>query len=163
MAFNTYHKKVYQRANQIILEQNRSKSDSLAMMAMALSQYSDFHRSGNLYETLLNSGAVSSLPDNAVVSGLQQLEMSYNFINKLEDMHWQLILTEVSRELRGVINYAKLKPVQIEKLFAVELQNIFVECIYLTQTKDEVYKAAMNDMNQLIEQIEVLTSQSVTD
>ncbi len=148
--FNTYFSKAYEYAHRIIMEQDKNKVDSLALIAMGLSQYSDFHRSGTIYETLVNSGDLKLLKNDSITSALQQLETTYIFINKLEDMHWELIINELSPELRGVINYATREVIRPEKLYAVEMQNIFYEIIGLTKIKESVYEQALGEIAGII-------------
>ena len=47
--YNNYFSAQYAHANQIIGTKDLSKIDTLALITMTLSQYSDFHRSGNIY------------------------------------------------------------------------------------------------------------------
>lgn len=152
--FNNYYSAQYEYANQIISANDQSKIDTLAIIAMNLSQYSDFHRGGKIYETLVNSGELKLLANSEITSNLQQLEMTYNYINKLEDIHWEIIINELSPEMRGVIRYATLEIVMPRKLYSVEIQNIFIECIFLTKRKDQVYAQALNEIEAIIELIE---------
>lgn len=152
--FNSYFLTTYEYANKIILSQDRSKADSLALIAMGLSQFSDFHRSGNIYETLVNSGDLKLLKNDEIPSKIQQLETTYIFANKLENIHWEIIINELSPELRGIVNYATFQPVKPEKLYAVEMQNIFVESIYLTRAKDSIYSQALREINIIIDLID---------
>lgn len=148
--YNEFHLKAYRYANQIIISNNRQKTDSLAMMAMLLSRFSDFHRSSNIYETLVNSGEIRLLKNTAITQKLQQLEMTYTFVNKLEEMHWDMISNELPQVLRGVVNYNDFKAVQPEKLYDVDMQNMFVAIIYLSETKDDVYAEALSEIEELI-------------
>jgi len=152
--FNNNYSAQYERANQIVLSKERNKIDTLAYLAMTLSQYSDFHRSGNIYETLVNSGELKLLRNNEVTGSLQRLEMTYSNLNKLEDIHWEIIINELSPEMKGVVNYATLQIVIPEKLFSVELQNVLVESIYLTKGKDVVYNKALDEINTILELID---------
>ena len=151
---NNYFNTGYEYANKIISEQNYSKSDSLAEIAMALAIYSNFHSSGNIYETLVNSGDIKLLKNYEIPSKLQKLEMTYIYVNNLEDIHWEIIINELSPLLRGVINYNTRKPVQVEKLYQVEVQNFFMESIYLTRTKDSVYSKAIREIDAIISLID---------
>ncbi|WP_299584285.1 DUF6090 family protein [uncultured Sunxiuqinia sp.] len=150
---NNYFAASYVNANRMIANKDVSKADSLALMIMGLSQYSDFYRSGNIYEILVNSGEIKLLKNIAVTSGLQKLEMTYTHLNKLEDIHWEIILNELSPEVRGAINYATLEIVKPEKLYSVEIRNFLIESLFLTQAKDSVYKKAQLEINQIIDQI----------
>jgi len=126
----------------------------LALCAIRLSWYSDFHRSGNIYETLVNSGDLKLLKNKEIPSQLQKLEMTYIFANKLENMHWEIIINNLAPEIRGVINYATFKPDKTKKLYSIEMQNIFIESIYLTATKDSVYSKALKEIDTLINLID---------
>ncbi|MCB0518999.1 MAG: DUF6090 family protein [Saprospiraceae bacterium] len=140
----------YEKANQIISTNDRNKMDSLAIIAMRLSQYSDFHRSGNIYETLVNSGELKLLKNTDITSSIQKLEMTYNHLNKLEDIHWEIIINELSPEMKGVINYSNLQVMKPEKLYSVEMQNIIIESIFLTKGKEKVYNQAMGEIEEII-------------
>ena len=153
-AVNTYLTKAFEYANKIIVARDQNKTDSLALIAMGLSQYSDFHRSGAIYETLVNSGDLKLLKNEEITGALQQLETTYIFINKLEDMNWGLIINELSPELRGVINYTTREVIQPDKLFAVELQNIFYEVSNLNKIKNTVYDQALGEIEAIISLID---------
>jgi len=148
-AYNLERSRAYERANQIISELETSKTDSLALFAMLLGQYSDFHRDATIYESLAMSGQLNLIRDARITRELQDLDMTYNFINNLESMHWDIIIQELSSELRSVINYNTMKAVLPERLFGVEIQNIFVESIYLTKYKDAIYGQAVMQIDSL--------------
>ena len=48
--------------------------------------------------------------------------MTYIYVNNLEDIHWKIIINELSSLLQGAINYNTKKPVQAKKLYEVEIQ-----------------------------------------
>ncbi|MBC2840352.1 DUF6090 family protein [Robiginitalea sp. SC105] len=148
--FNSYYSEVYKYASKIISSGDRVKTDSLAYFAMMLSQFSDFHRSGTIYVTLASSGELKILKNTEITSAIQQLETTYNFANQLETMHWELITDEVSPELKGVINYTDFEVIKPERLYGVELQNIFFEIIGLSSWKDSVYSQALSEIDRVI-------------
>ncbi len=148
-AYNMERSRAYERANQIISGQETSKTDSLALFAMLLAQYSDFHRDASIYQNLAVSGQLKLIKNPDITSGLQNLDMTYNFINNLESMHWDIIINELSSELRSVVNYNTMQAVLPERLYSVELQNIFVESIYLTKYKDAIYTKALGQIDSL--------------
>ena len=152
--FNSFFSNQFGYANQIISEQDFKRIDTLAQITINLSQYSDFHQSGNIYETLVNSGDIQLLKNSDIVSNIQQLEMTYNQVNRLEDIHWEVIMEEFSPTIRGVINYANLKVVKPKIIYSVEIQNIFIECIFLTRSKEAVYNKALDEINYIVELID---------
>lgn len=152
--YNTMYLGQYEKANQYIVANNRNAIDTLAYFAMNLSQFSDFHRTANIYETLVNSGDLNLIKNDSIAGRLQKLEMTYNFINRLEDIHWELIITEISPVFRGVVNYTTFEIIKPDDLYAVGLQNVFFEFIQLVKVKDAVYQKAMNEMRIIITMIE---------
>ena len=145
----------FEKAIGMISRKNPLSVDTLAYFAMQLSQYTDFNGNGNIYESLVNSGDIK-LIDNKIVAGeLKRLETTYSHMNKLEDIHWEVIMKELAPTLKGVIRYADMQVIQPEKLYSVELQNIFIESFYLTIGKDSIYGKALNEMQSIIEMIDV--------
>ncbi len=149
VGFNRYLTRAHERANAIISARDTSKTDSLAVMAMLLSQYSDFHRDARIYGNLAVTGQLGLLENPEIPRALQRLEMTYTLVNKLEDLHWDVIINELSPELRSVVNYNTLKAARPERLFGLELQNIVVESIYLTKIKDSIYRKALSEIDSL--------------
>lgn len=146
---NDYYKSLYESGNRIISNNKRESIDTLAFIAMNLSQYSDFHGNENIYETLVNSGNIKLLKNTEIQKKIQNLENTYRFINKLEDIQWEIIIMELSPELKGVINYSNFQIVKPEKLFSVELQNIIIESIYITAGKDSIYNRAIKEIKAI--------------
>lgn len=151
---NNYYYGLFSKANQLISEKDYSKIDSLVILTMNLSKYSDFNGSGNIYETLVNSGDIKLINNTEIISRLQRLEMTYSELNKIEDMNWEIIMKELSPELKGVINYSNLQVIKPEKLYAVELQNIYIESIFLTKGKEMIYDKALNEIETIIKIID---------
>lgn len=148
-SLNHYYKSLYDRGNRIISNTQWESIDTLAYIAMNLSQYSDFHGNDNLYESLVNSGDIKLIKNSDIQKKLQNLESTYRYMNKLEDIQWEIIIKELSPELRGVINYSNFHIVHPEKLFSVELQNIIIESIYVTAGKDSVYNRALKEIRTI--------------
>ncbi|GGK32136.1 hypothetical protein GCM10007962_28100 [Yeosuana aromativorans] len=146
-SLNDYYKSLYNRGNIIISNKKWESIDTLAFIAMNLSQYSDFHGNDNLYESLVNSGDIKRIKNPDIQKKLQNLESTYRYINKLEDIQWEIIIKELSPELRGVINYSNFHIEKPKKLFSVELQNIIIESIYVTAGKDSIYNRALKEID----------------
>ena len=149
MEFNNYFTRAYQYGIKLIISGNRSKIDSLALVTMSLSQFSDFHNSGNIYQTLVNSGDLKLLKNSKITSAVQKLETTYVFANKLENIHWELIINELSPELKGVIDYTTVKAVAPDKLYSIELQNIYYEIIELSKLKNTIYEQALTEIDSI--------------
>lgn len=142
---NNFYTSQYIYANNIISQHRIASIDTLALMVINLSRYSDFQGNENIYETLVNSGDSKLLKNREVQNRLQRLEATYRHINKLEDIHWEIIMKELSPELTGVINYSTLHIEKPEKLYSIEIQNFIIESMFLTKGKDSVYSKALSE------------------
>lgn len=152
--FNNYFFGQYAYGSNIIREDDRQQIDTLAYIAIMLSQYSDFHRDGNIHSNLASSGELKLMKNYEITNGLQKLDNTYNHVNKLEDIHWEIIMNQLTPTLKGVINYATLEVIQPEKLYDVDMQNIFIESIYLTRGKDSIYSQATREIKGVLDLIE---------
>ncbi|MGB5237687.1 MAG: DUF6090 family protein [Flavobacteriaceae bacterium] len=156
-AFNRMTLGQLEHANRLISNKNRRAIDTLAYLVMMMSQYSDFNGNGNIYETLVNSGDLKLLKNDEIPMRIKKLENTYNRINHLEDLNWSIIIEELSKELRGVLNYEsfeRFEPDRIikpNKLYSPELQNIIYEVRYLSMGKDTIYEKAIKEIDGLEE------------
>ncbi len=152
--YNKNSTKQIEHAIKLIANKDFRTKDTLAILSMSLSMYSNFFGSGNIYESLANSGDLKLLKNPEIPRKLLKLEMTYTFINSLEDQNWDMLMEELSPELRGVINYSTFKAVKPEKLYSLEMQNLFVEFKYLTAIKDSIYSRAITEIVETIEMID---------
>lgn len=148
--FNMYCTKILEYAKNIIERKDYSLQDSLAPCIMTLAWFSDFHKNGNIYETLVRNGDIRLIKNSNIPSELQKLETTYIFLNKLEDMHREMININTTKELRGIINYSTRKPVKPKKMYTIEMQNEIVATLYLTGHKDSTYTKAIKQIDAII-------------
>jgi len=149
--FNLYSRQILEYAKNIIERKDYSLQDSLAPCIMTLAWFSDFEKNGNIYETLVNNGDIKLMKNDTIPNKLQKLQTNYSFVNKLEGMHREMINTNISKVMRGVINYDTRKPVKPEKMYAIEMQNEIVATLYLIKHKDSAYIVALNKIDVLID------------
>ena len=75
--YNNIYLDQFQFADRIISANNRSGVDTLLGIIPSLFRYSDFDKSSNIYQNLLNSGELKILENNEITSRLQVLEETY--------------------------------------------------------------------------------------
>ena len=63
----------FEYANEIIENNDQTKTDTLGKIAIELMRVSDFDGSGNIYETLVNSGEINLLRNQEIVENLRRL------------------------------------------------------------------------------------------
>ena len=124
--YNTHYFERFQIANQIISENKLELVDSLSAIVQELVYYSDFDKQGNIYETLVNSGEIQNISNQAIVNLLQNLEDSYLYINRMENIHFDLINQHVLTDLIEVVNFETLQATDIDKLYSTKFQNLII-------------------------------------
>ena len=90
--YNNLYYKQYKFANQVIEQNDHSKIDTLGKIALDLFKYSDYNRSSNIYQNLINSGELKLLKNRAIIEQIQRLEETYIYMNRMEKIHWEVIM-----------------------------------------------------------------------
>ena len=152
-----YNKRLYtqfQFANQIINENDRSKVDTLAQIALELFNYSDFNRSSNVYQNLINSGELKLLNNATIITKLQDLEEAYIYLNRVETIHQQVILDAIGPVILNNINLSSSVAEKPDELYTFQFQNLILASIGLMEEKDEIYKRAQGEIDEISRLIE---------
>jgi len=145
--YNNHFFGQFQNAIKIIEENDRLLIDTLAVISLNLTEFSDFHRQGNIFETIVNSGEIKLLKNQEIVESLQQLEENYILINKLEDLHAQAILNFVVPNIMTSIKVNVIKAKDTEKLYSYQFQNQFALFSNLMLEKNDAYENAISRIN----------------
>ena len=122
--FNNYYMAQFEYARKIIMTNDRSQMDTLGVIVGNLTNYSDFDREGNIYETLVNSGEIQLLRNQRIVDRIRVLEQRYNYINRMESIHYDVMIDYAARSITSVINFASAEVIKPELIFIHEFQNL---------------------------------------
>jgi hypothetical protein len=147
--YNELYFNQYKFANEIIENNDRSKIDTLGYIAMKLTKYSDFNRNSNIYETLVNSGEISLISNNEIIERLHGLEENYYYINRMEQIHFDAILSTVFPDLKTIIKYSDRSVQKPDQLFGYEFQNHFTMMMMIMIEKDEIYNRAIVEIDAI--------------
>lgn len=151
--FNQYYYDQYDYATQQLLNNDKSHLDSLAIISMNLLEYSDFHQESNIYAALVNSGEIKLIKNQDIVEGLQKLEETYIYINRLEASHFDII-KGIYPELSKIIRFHPLNVERVDRLFEFEFQNHFVIMKDIMVEKDQIYHKALKEIDLILSLIE---------
>jgi hypothetical protein len=122
-------------------------------------QYSDFRRKSNIYQTLINSGEIKILKNNNIIEKLQSLEEMYIYINRLEENHSTIILSQIVPIIKETLQVDPVKVVRPESIFSYKFKNNFDLLTGLMKEKFDAYKQA----EEMIEIIIGLIDKELTD
>ena len=92
----------------LIGQDAREQRDSLKIITGNLMDYSDFDRTGNIYETIVNSGDVRLIKNDEINNRLRRLEETYLYINRMEAIHDDVMM-QMAPALAATINFASRK------------------------------------------------------
>lgn len=151
MEYNNTYLAQFRYADRIISENDRSLGDTLARIVPNLFKYSDFDKSSDIYEDLVNSGELKLLENSEITSRLQELEESYMYVNRMENIHWELILEIISKDLLDRIRLSTEESAYPEALYDYQFHNRIIVLISIMVEKNEVYERTLQQIDYLTE------------
>lgn len=154
MDFNNLLKTQFQYANNIIESNDRSNSDTLGLIVRNLIRYSDFDKEGNIYETMVNSGEIKLLKNRDIVRGVRTLEEIYNYLNRMETIHYDAMMSYVVPTTSTIIKMYDGTVMKPELLYNYEFQNLVLALLTIMDEKDQVYKSALNEIDLILTSID---------
>ena len=102
-----------------------------------------------------NSGEIKLLKNPNIIEGLRKLEEIYMYINKMEDLHRDLLLNgEVINNLSNMLKFVTRAVLQADELYSIKFQNFIISFIGIMNEKDEVYNRALDEIQSITELID---------
>lgn len=152
--YNNLYLEQFEFAKEIIENNDRSKIDTLGYVTTKLTKYSDFNRNSNIYQTLVNSGELSLISNGEIIERLHDLEENYTYINRMEQIHFDAILSAVIPDLNTIMKFSDRSVQKPDQLYGYEFQNHFVIMIGIMIEKDEIYNRAIREIDAITELID---------
>ena len=153
IAFNSEFTGQYEFGVELIKLDDRKQIDTLSKVAVNLINYSDFDRQGNIYETTVNSGDIKLLENDEIVERLRLLEETYIYINRMENIHYDIVLT-IAPGLMDSIRFSSTYPENEDFIYSYKFQNMFVLSLRVMEEKDAVYHRGIEEIDTLLNLIE---------
>ena len=152
--YNQAYYSQFSYASNLIRSDAKTEIDTLGKIAFNMLRYSDFRRKSNIYQTLINSGEVIVLKNNNIIEKLQSLEEMYLYINRLEETHSTVIISQIIPEIKETLQVDPIKVVRPEFIFSYKFKNNFDLLTGLMKEKLDAYKQAENLIETIIDLIE---------
>ncbi|MEX0290429.1 MAG: DUF6090 family protein [Flavobacteriaceae bacterium] len=149
MSYNDLHMLQFAYASEIVENDDRDKLDTLGMIARKLTNYSDFDRRGNIYETMVNSGEIKLLQNTKIVKGTRELEETYMHINRIENIHYDAMMRYAAPALSSTVKWSTGVIQKPEELYTYEFQNLIEILMQVMLEKDDTYKEALREIDLL--------------
>ncbi len=151
--FNNSYLQQFQYANQIIELNDRNRVDTLGLIIRNLTQYSDFDRQGNIYETMVNSGEIKLLKNKDIVDGIRVLEEKYLYINRMENIHYDAMMKHIILAINPVIKFSNGEIQKPDQIYNYEFQNLIISLIQVMNEKEQVYNEAIGKIDKVTDLI----------
>jgi hypothetical protein len=155
MYYNQTYLDQFSFAENLIFNNNRSNLDTLGKIILNMVKYSDFRRKSSIYQTLVNSGEIIIINNYQIIEKLQSLEETYTYINRLEENHATIILSQIIPDIRERIQFNPLRVENPQALFNFQFQNSFDILIYIMMEKSDVYSRAKDEINSINDLIDL--------
>ncbi len=154
MNYNNHYMLQFNYANEIIEANDRSKIDTLGLIVRNLTNYSDFDKQGNIYETMVNSGEIKLLHNHNIVNGIRELEEIYNYVNRMENIHYDAMMTIIIDAVFPVLNYTTGEIKKSDNVFNYEFQNLLAMLLQIMEEKDSTYNKAIDEIERVTKLID---------
>jgi uncharacterized protein DUF6090 len=151
--FNNRYMTQFKYANEILESNDRTRMDTLGFIVRNLTQYSDFDKKGNIYETLVNSGEIKLLRNYVIMNSIRELEEKYNYINRMENIHYDAMMKHVILATSPIIKFSDATVQKPDQLYSYEFQNLVSLLIQVMTEKDQVYNEALHEIEVINELI----------
>ena len=147
--FNDRFMAQFNYVNKILRANDRSKMDTLGPLVRNLTQYSDFDKKGNIYETLVNSGEIQLLRNHTIVSSIRELEEKYTYVNRMENIHYDAIMNHASIITNDIVKFSDASVQKPDLLYSYQFQNLVLSLIHIMVEKDKVYHEALDMIDNI--------------
>ena len=152
--YNQYYLERAQKANNIIVADDRKLADSLGHLAIELRYVSDFHRNHGIYENLINSEKIKLIKNDVLINQLQELEELYTYLNRLENNHLESMINFVIPKLSQYIRLVPFKVADEEALFDFPFHNIILLYLSIMEEKADLYQRTLGKISEIRASVE---------
>ena len=151
--FNEFLGDKFIHAKRIIKERDLDKQDSLGRYSLYLTEHADFRRKSDIYQSLVNSGEIKHIRSIEVVTSLQILEETYNYINRLEESHNAGIIEIILKDIKAPIRMDPFEVKQPEALYDYQFENLFSIILNLIEEENGLYNQAISEIDYTVQLI----------
>nr|WP_288934697.1 hypothetical protein [uncultured Allomuricauda sp.] len=155
IAYNGKYAVQYNHASEIIESNDRSQVETLGKIALDLSTYSEFDGWENIYQTIVNSGEIKLIGKPEIIDGFRKLEERYIHINRIENIHYEAMMTFVIPSIKPAIRFSTGEVLKQNDLYSHEFQNVIVSLLRVMYEKDQIYREAIEEIDKIIGLIEI--------
>lgn len=148
--YNARYLAQFNYAIEIIENDDKTKLDTLGKIARNLTNYSDFDKQGNIYETMVNSGQIKLLSNEKIIEGVRNLEQRYMYINRMENIHYDAMITYVIPSINGAVKFSTGEVKAPDDLYSFKFQNLILALVRIMEEKHQIYHSTTEEIGSVI-------------
>lgn len=137
-----------------IIDNKRQQLSELGGKVLRLLEYGDFRRKSSVYQTLIYSGEVTHIKNHIIKSNLQELERTYQLIERLEATQGNLVMAHTAPAIIDVVDFETGQLVSTETVFTQTFKNRFSVAIRLANEKKGEFEHALLVIENTLNAIE---------
>lgn len=122
----------------------REKPTILGSKILKLIEYGDFRRKSSIYQTLIYSGEVTHIKNNYIKSSLQEIERTYQLIERLETTQGNVVMSHTAPAIVDVLDFETGKLISTKQVFTQTFKNRFWIAIRLAKEKSREFEHAIS-------------------
>lgn len=144
----------YEVGMKMIVDDNREHSNELAGKVYRLLEYGDFRRKSSVYQTLIYSGEIKHIKNKGIVKYLQELERTYQIVERLESTQANLVMIHTAPVINELLDFESGELVFPDLVFTLSFKNRFSLAIRLASEKKQDLEHALSVIDHTLKAID---------
>ena len=103
---------------------------------------------------MVNSGEIKLVKNNEIIEGIRELEEDYLYINRIEKIHYDAMITYVIPNIYPNIKFSTGEVKNPDVVYRFEFQNLILSLLGIMKEKDQKYNSTIEHIDMLVELID---------
>lgn len=138
----------------LIVDDDRKQLNELAGKVYRLLEYGDFRRKSSVYQTLIYSGEIKYIKNKVIIQYLQELERTYQIIERLEATQANLVMIHTAPIINELLDFESGGLVFPDLVFTLSFKNRFSLAIRLASEKKQDVEHALSVIEYTLKEID---------
>ncbi len=140
--------------SETLLANDRSRTDSIGKVLVHMLQYSDYDKQSAIYSDMVGSGEIKLVSEKNIIMGLRELEEQFFYLNRMEDIHYDIIMKHLAPYLSRLVRYSTGVVTNEEMLYDYQLENSILLTMNVMDEKKMVYNYTIDRIDQLLAELD---------
>lgn len=100
---------------------------------------------------MVNSGEIKLLKNLEIINLIRSLEVCYNYVNRMEDIHKNVVLNYGAPLVSQLIKFSNNQIMNTEEVYSFKMQNLVLIMIQISEEKNHTYSSAISFIDNTID------------